>query len=400
MTKRSITSTAFLIAGLIAGPIPAGMSAEATEAEINKVLPRAELQTWMEEARVPGVSISVIKDFKIHWSRAFGVADAATSRPVTPETRFQAASISKPVMAVAAAVLADRGQLDLDADVGQSLHSWELPRLVKSGSQPITPRMLLSHTSGLDDGLGFPGYEPSEARPDALAILTGRPPAKTPAIVARQAPMTKSRYSGGGSVVMQVLLMDATGKPFPELMQSLVLKPLGMGKSIYQQPLSTKLNADTALAHDNKGRRFNVPWKVYPALAAAGLWSTPTDLALLVSSLQKTKAGQDIKPFTKASASELLSPVGIGSFSAGFNVFQQGEGWYFAHLGANQGYRSFLIGHIAKGYGLVVMTNSDGGFPLIERICRRIQIAYDWDVLETNGEFRFGPQRGLGCLPT
>ena len=400
MTKRSITSTALLIAGLIAGPIPAGMSAEATEAEISKVLPRAELQTWMKEARVPGVSISVIKDFKIHWSRAFGVADAATSRPVTPETRFQAASISKPVMAVAAAVLADRGQLDLDADVGQSLHSWELPRLVKSGSQPITPRMLLSHTSGLDDGLGFPGYEPSEARPDALALLTGRPPAKTPAIIARQAPMTRSKYSGGGSVVMQVLLMDATGKPFPELMQSLVLKPLGMGKSIYQQPLSAKLNADTALAHDSKGRRFNVPWKIYPALAAAGLWSTPTDLALLMSSLQKTKAGQDIKPFTNASASELLSPVGIGSFSAGFNVFRQGEGWYFAHLGANQGYRSFLIGHMAKGYGLVVMTNSDGGFPLIERICRRIQIAYDWDVLETNGEFRFGPQRGLGCLPT
>ena len=400
MTKRSITSTALLIAGLIAGPIPAGMSAEATEAEISKVLPRAELQTWMKEGRVPGVSISVIKDFKIHWSRAFGVADAAMSRPVTPETRFQAASISKSVMAVAAAVLADRGQLDLDADVGQSLHSWELPRLVKSGSQPITPRMLLSHTSGLDDGLGFPGYEPSEARPDALALLTGRPPAKTPAIVARQAPMTRSKYSGGGSVVMQVLLMDATGKPFPELMQSLVLKPLGMGKSIYQQPLSAKLNADTALAHDSKGRRFNVPWKVYPALAAAGLWSTPTDLALLMSSLQKTKAGQDIKPFTKASASELLSPVGIGSFSAGFNVFRQGEGWYFAHLGANQGYRSFLIGHMAKGYGLVVMTNSDGGFPLIERICRRIQIAYDWDVLETNGEFRFRPQRGLGCLPT
>ena len=89
---------------------------------------------------------------------------------------------------------------------------------------------------------------------------------------------------------MQVLLMDATGKPFPELMQSLVLKPLGMGKSIYQQPLSAKLNADTALAHENKGRRFNVPWKVYPALAATGLWSTPTDLALLVNSLQKTQS--------------------------------------------------------------------------------------------------------------
>ena len=399
MTKRSITSTTLLIAGLIAGPIPAGISAEATEAEIQQALPREHLQTWMKEAGVPAVSISVIKDFTIHWSRAFGIADAATGRPVTTETLFQAASISKPVMAVAAAVLADRGQLDLDADVGQSLHSWELPRLVESGSQPITPRMLLSHTSGLDDALGFPGYAPTEATPDALAILMGQPPAKTPAIVARQAPMTKSRYSGGGSVVMQVLLTDVTGKTFPDLMQSLVLKPLGMKNSVYQQPLSAKLRADTALAHDSKGTRFNVPWKVYPALAAAGLWSTPSDLALLVSSLQKTGAGQDIKPFTKASAKELLSPVGIGSFSAGFNVFRQGEGWYFAHMGVNQGYRSFLIGHLAKGYGLVVMTNGDGGLPLIERICRRIQKAYAWDAQQTNGEFRYGPQRGLGCLP-
>ena len=399
MKKQSITSATLFIAALTAGAIPAGMSAEVTEAEISRVLPRQELQTWMKEARVPGVSISVIKDFKIHWSGAFGVADAATRRPLTPGTRFQAASISKPVMAVAAAVLADRGQLDLDADVEQSLHSWKLPRLVKSGSQPITPRMLLSHTSGLDDGLGFPGYEQSESRPDALAILRGAPPAKTPAIVARQAPMTRSRYSGGGSVVMQMLLTDVTSSSFPDLMQSLVLKPLGMKKSLYQQPLSSKFNADTALAHNGKGQRFDGPWKVYPALAAAGLWSTPTDLARLVSSLQKTRAGQDTKPFTEASANDLLSPVGLGSFSAGFNVFRQGEGWYFAHLGANQGYRSLLIGHMAKGYGLVVMTNSDGGFPLIERICRRIQTAYDWDVLETNGEFRFGPQRGLGCLP-
>ncbi len=104
--------------------------------------------------------------------------------------------------------------------------------------------MLLSHTSGLDDGLGFPGYEPSEARPDALAILTGRPPAKTLAVVARRAPMTKSKYSGGESFVMEVLLMDYTGKPFPEQMQSLLLKPLGMGESVYQQPLSAKLNSE------------------------------------------------------------------------------------------------------------------------------------------------------------
>ncbi len=399
MTKRFLIRTALVVAGLIAAPIRAGMGATAKEAEISTVLPLAELQAWMSEARVPAVSISVINDFNVHWSRAFGLADADDARPVTPQTLFQAASISKPVMAAAAAVLANRGQLNLDADLGQALHSWQLPRLAASGSRAITPRMLLSHTSGLDDGLGFPGYEPSEQRPDSLAILMGRFPAKTPAIVARQAPMVQSKYSGGGSVVMQVLLTDVTGQSFPELMQSVVLKPLGMGRSFYQQPLSTKLRLDAALAHDSTGQRFNVPWKIYPALAAAGLWSTPSDLAVLVSALQKTRAGQATKPFTKASTSELLNPVGIGSFSAGFNVFQQGEGWYFAHMGSNHGYRSFLIGHMTRGYGLVVMTNSDNGFPLIERICRRIQKAYNWDVQQTQAEFAYGSRRGFDCLP-
>ena len=89
----------------------------------------------------------------------------------------------------------------------------------------------------------------------------------------------------------------------------------------------------------------------------------------------------------------------MGSFGTGFNVFQQGEGWYFAHLGANRGFRSFLMAHQSKGYGLVVMTNGDGGNTLIEKICRRIQKVYEWDVQQTEGQFRFGPQKGIGCLP-
>ena len=377
----------------------AGESATTSPEEVSSVLPITELQTWMNEAGVPGVSISVIKDFEIHWTLAFGRADASSHRPVTTSTLFQAASISKPVMAVAAAVLAEQGQLDLDGDLAEMLRSWDMPALAEGITSPITPRMLLSHTSGLGDGLGFPGYRPSEALPDTMSILNGVPPATTVAIRPSFPPMSQSRYSGGGSVVMQQLLMDVTGRSFPDLMRSTLLQPLGMLMSTYQQPLNGSLRHSAALAHDTKGERLDVPWMIYPELAAAGLWSTAEELAALVRSLQRTAAGDVLQPLSRKLVRDLWQPVGVGSFGSGFHVFQQGEGWYFAHIGANRGYRSFLMAHQSKGYGLVVMTNGEGGETLIERICRRIQRFYDWDVQQTEGQFRFAPQRGLGCLP-
>ena len=134
----------------------------------------------MGEAGVPGVSITVIKDFRIHWTLTAGVADQDSGRAVTPATLFQAASLSKPVKAVPTAVLAEQGKLDLDEDIGRYLRTWQLP------------------------------------------------------------PMSQSRYSGGGSLVMQLLMMDLTQGSFPELMRLSLLKPLGMMRSNFQQPLSPR----------------------------------------------------------------------------------------------------------------------------------------------------------------
>ncbi|WP_115120751.1 serine hydrolase [Synechococcus sp. UW105] len=398
MRRRRLPIAALLLISLT-GLQSSGQAEPTAEAEVGSVLPTKELQTWMDESGVPGVSITVIKDFEIHWTLAFGMADARSGRPVTPTTLFQAASISKPVMAAATAVLADQGQLDLDADVNNYLRSWQFPQRAEPSAPKITPRMLLSHTSGLADGFGFPGYGPSEPLPDTVSILNGLPPAKTVAVRSGFRPMRQSRYSGGGSVVMQLLLMDVTGQAFPDLMRHTLLQPLGMLLSNYQQPLHQSLWHSAAVAHDSNGQSLDVPWKVYPELAAAGLWSTSEELATLVRALQRTAAGDVVMPFSRALVRDLWRPVGVGSFSAGFNVFQQGEGWYFAHMGSNQGYRSFLMAHQTKGYGLVVMTNGDGGEPLIENICRRIQMAYDWDVQETGGQFRYGGQRSFGCLP-
>ena len=358
-----------------------------------------DLAALMRHTKVPGLSISVIHGFQIRWTRAYGVADVERQTPVTPQTLFQAASISKPVMAIAAARLAEQGQIDLDAAIHWPLRPLPAPFGGVGSHGSVTPRMLLSHTAGLTDGFGFPGYAPTDPLPSAAQILQGVPPSKTAAVAFDNPPMTRAHYSGGGSLIMQVLLEDLSGEPFAELMQRAVLAPLQMRQSLYRQPLPKQLWPLAASGHDAAGQRLPGRWRVYPELAAAGLWTTSHDLATLVVALQNANRGRREGPLSQAVVRDLFRPVGLGSFGTGFNVFRQGEGWYFAHQGANAGYRSFLMAHQSRGYGVVIMTNGDGGDDLIETVCRRVQRVYGWDVVQLDGEFRFALPRGVACLP-
>src|SRR5690606_3344630 len=128
------------------------------------------IEQMMARFRVPGVSIAVIKDFKIHWAKGYGVADVETGRKVDVNTAFQAASISKPVTAMAVVKLAQEGKLSLDQDINTLLESWKVPESELTRAQPVTPRALLSHTSGSDDGFGFPGYHPDAPRPTLVQL--------------------------------------------------------------------------------------------------------------------------------------------------------------------------------------------------------------------------------------
>ena len=345
-------------------------------------LDRLTLQQVMEQFRVPGVSVAVIRDFKVDWAKGYGTADVESGTRVDVDTLFQAASISKPVAAMAAVRAVQDGRFGLDQDVNTILKSWKLPDSEFTRGHPVTPRALMSHTSGLGDGFGFPGYHPSAQRPTLVDILNGSTPSNVGPVLMERAPFTAEKYSGGGVTLMQLAMTDALGRPFAEIVQSLVLGPIAMTNSAYEQPLSAERDRHAARAHSGRGLAMDTKWHVYPELAAAGLWTTPTDLAKFAIEIQLTALGRSTRVLTRTSVLEMLTPVGVGDFAVGLAIAKRGQGWYFAHGGSNWGFQCDVLAHRVKGYGVAIMTNGDAGRPVINEIEARVAAAYGWDSLD------------------
>lgn len=328
----------------------------------------------MAALHVPGVSVAVLHDGKIEWARGFGVA-RVDGPAVTPETLFQAASISKPVAALAALHLMEAGKLKLDADVNQHLKRWKLPANALTGRSAVTLRKLLSHTAGLTVH-GFPGYASDAVLPSSVQVLTGEKPANTAAIRVDKPPGSEWRYSGGGFVVTQVLLEDVTGEPFPQLMQDVVLRPLGMTRSTYEQPLPPHRMAEAAMAHQADGSAVGGGPHVYPEMAAAGLWTTPSDLLRYAIGVQRALAGDAGAVLSAEMTREMLTP-GMNQWGLGVQTGGGAGRRYFTHGGSNAGFKCILVTYEA-GDGAAIMTNGDRGGQLATEILRTIAHEYQW----------------------
>jgi len=333
----------------------------------------------MQRFNVPGVSVAVIRNFEIHWAKGYGIADVETGAPVDTDTVFQAASISKPVAAMGVLRAVQDGLFTLDDDINTILKSWKLDGGEFTRDRPVTPRELTSHTSGLGDGFGFPGYAPTDPIPTVIQVLNGEKPSNVGAIFMERPPMSLMEYSGGGVTLMQLALSDARGRPFADVMRDTVLVPVGMTNSTYEQPLPAARDRNAARAHSRDGQSMGPKWHVYPERAAAGLWTTPTDLARFAIEVQLSSIGKSNRVLSRTMVQEMLSPVGVGDFAVGFSISKIGQGWYFTHGGSNWGFRATLLAHKVKGYGLAIMTNADQGSAVASEISRRIQMAYAWD---------------------
>ncbi len=340
------------------------------------------LEELMARCGVPGVSIAVIQDFAVHWAKGYGIADVATGAVVNVETLFQAASISKPVNAMAFLKAVQDGKLALDDNINSMLTLWQLPDSPFTQTQPVTPRLLASHIAGLGDGFGFPGYSPTDPLPTTVQILNGDKPSNVGPVSVARPPLTAFHYSGGGVTILQLALTDQLGKPYAEILQESVLGPIGMSQSSFEQPLSPDRDRNAARAHDGEGRAMGDKWHVYPELAAAGLWTTPTDLARFAIEVQKSLRGEANHVLSQTMIKEMLTPVGVGDYAVGFALTKAGQGWYFGHGGGNWGFRCLLSAHKVKGYGFAIMTNADNGGILLGELKERIERAYGYDALD------------------
>jgi CubicO group peptidase (beta-lactamase class C family) len=326
--------------------------------------------------KVPGVSIAVINEGRIEWAKGYGVLETKGSNAVTTETLFQAASISKPVAAMASLALLEQGTLSLDENVNSKLTSWQLPDNKLTKSEKVTLRRILSHSAGLTVH-GFPGYGANEAVPTLTQILDGQKPANTPPIRVDILPHKQLRYSGGGYTVLQQLMIDVTGKPFPDLLQELVLGKIGMTHSTFAQPLPRELEAIAATGHRKEGEAIKGRWHTYPEMAAAGLWTTPSDLALFAIELMESAQGKSSKVLSQKMARQMLTKE-LGSYGLGVSVGDIQGTTKFSHGGGNEGFTCILVAYVETGQGAIVMTNSDNGPHLFNEILRGIAQEYNW----------------------
>lgn len=369
-----------------ASPAAQGAGGDARRARVERGLlppvlvkgaPAWSIEERLRQHKVPGASVAVIRDFKVEWARVYGVRDAGTREPVTERTLFQAGSISKPVAAMTVLKKVEQGRLSLDEDVNAKLVSWKLPGNEFTAKRKVTLAHLLSHTAGLTVH-GFPGYAAGEPLPTVPQVLDGAPPANTAPVRVDLEPGTRFRYSGGGTTVAQLLLTDAERRPFPDIARETVLAPLGMTDSGYEQPLPAGRARRAATGHLADGRAVEGKFHVYPEMAAAGLWTTPTDLAKFGIEVQLSLQGRSNRVLSKASAERMVTPFVSNDVGLGFFIQKRGQQIYFGHDGADEGFRAQLLLHREKGYGAVVMVNSNNG-QIIGEIFRAVAREYGWD---------------------
>ena len=353
----------------------------------------------MQKYRITGLSLAIIDKSDIATAKGYGFTDQGGKVPVTTSTLFQAGSVSKPVAALGALHLVEQGKLSLNEDVNRFLTTWKVPENDLTKDQKVTLRRILSHSAGLTVH-GFPGYAAGQPIPTLVQILDGAKPANTAAIQVDVIPGSRWRYSGGGYTVMQQMLIDVTGKPFPQFMREAVLEPLGMASSTYEQPLPDGLIARAATGYYASGKEVEGRCHIYPEMAAAGLWTTASDLARLAICVQKALAGEAKQVISQSMARQMLTDQKSGSGLGGGvdllvravrETLKQGSGWglgwsldgsgktlRFSHGGRDEGFDAFVTAFAEGGRGAVVLINANDNSGAVHRVVEAIAQQYQW----------------------
>jgi CubicO group peptidase (beta-lactamase class C family) len=334
------------------------------------------LQERMKFYHANGVSIAVIKDYKIDWARGYGWADSAVQRPATTSTLFQAGSISKSLNAVGVLKLVQERKLNLYTDINEYLKTWKFPYDSVSKGIKISTANLLSHTAGLTIH-GFPGYAQTDSIPTIVNVLDGKRPANTKAVRSQFEPSLRFQYSGGGTTISQLLIQDITGQSYEEYMWKNVLRPMGMISSSFMQPPQKEKGIFLATAYYNDGKEVKGKYHIYPEQAAAGLWTNPTELAKYIIETQLSLQGKSAKVLSREMTWTRLTPYIDSAAALGVFITKKEGDKYFGHGGVDEGFVSQYYGSLEGGNGVVVMANTYNT-SILNEIINSVATVYNW----------------------
>lgn len=336
---------------------------------------RYAMQDRLAAYDCPGVSVAVIEDGALSWAAGYGRVEK-DGAPVDADTMFAGASISKPVTAMIALRLVERGLLGLDSDVNKYLRSWKLPENDFTREVPVTLRMLLSHRGGTTVH-GFGGTFGPDELPTALDILEGRPPARNEPVRVDKMPRGDARYSGGGTTIVQLMIEEATGKSFEQVAQDEIFDPLGMTRSTFARPLPDPFRVNAAVGHEN-GEPIPYRYSSTASLGAGGIWTTASDYARFLIAGREAAHGKRPDFLCHDLAAAMMERPGNNEFGLGWSLVGEGEARRFGHGGSNPGYQCESLLYEAGGNGAVVLTNAESGLIFYWEIFNGLADRYNW----------------------
>jgi CubicO group peptidase (beta-lactamase class C family) len=396
LMKRLCFLIGFIASTLLADPLPKTTAERARQVEQNLIpyIPIEGFKPWslterMKFYRVPGLTIAVVRDYRVDWVRSYGLANTSTGERTLPSTIFSAGSVSKLANAMLMMKLVEEGKLQLDSPINEVLKDWKIPDNEFTQAKPITLRMLLSHSAGTTQAAFF-GFQPEQKQlPTTLDTLRGVAPAENRGVGVNSAPGKEFRYSGGGTVITQFAAEQISGRAYSDLIQEKLFGPLRMKSTTMVQPLPASFEKRTAYPYSDATWFTGVPY-IYPQVSAAGMFADSADIAQLLIEVQNALRGKG-KVLSQKSAQEMIRAVvpisegmfkeemGAGPFLLQLKANKAGDGGrYFGHAGRNAGFLSEALASVEGGNGVVILCNNDGANDLLYEIRRSVAKVYGW----------------------
>ncbi|WP_444996957.1 serine hydrolase [Aliikangiella sp. IMCC44359] len=361
----------------------------ATKNKLSKVtLDNGEKHSYdqlLEKYQLTGLSLAVINDYQIVYTHTAGFKEFGQVDKIDINTAFSTASISKAVTGTIAAMLAEKGALDLDKPVSDYLKRWKIPSSPYNQHSPITLRHLLTHTAGTSQS-GFADFYLGDDIPTLIESLNGvkLPRYKHP-ISINFKPNTDWDYSGGGYVIAQVAIEDITGKSLAQLAEEMIFTPLKMPNTTMYQHGHSKFLTNVAKVHDGQQKVIGTGIPICPQIAPSGMWSNSVDMAKFIIDYQKALAGKKskvISPWVAKETTKVHTIKKIGGWGAGWMRFEAtGNLDWFSHGGSNTGTGGHVMGTMEGGKGIIVMINAptQQRIPAIKAIINSIIKTLNWE---------------------